>query len=69
MVVSQQYYICICCDNVLTPSVFFVTVLFGIFSSDGVYVVKDTMESIILACDGGNIPQAVTECFSQVKTR
>lgn len=29
-------------------------------------VVKDTMESIILACDGGNIPQGVSECFSQV---
>ena len=27
---------------------------------------KDYMESLILACDGGNIPQAVIECFSQV---
>ena len=27
---------------------------------------KDNMESLILACDGGNIPQAVIECFSQV---
>lgn len=27
---------------------------------------KDSMESLILACDGGNIPQAVIDCFYEV---
>lgn len=45
---------------------FFFAVIFNIYSTDGVFVYKDNMESLILACDGGNIPQAVIECFSQV---
>ncbi|KAM7433841.1 Transcription elongation factorSPT6 [Porites harrisoni] len=36
--------------------------IFNIYS-DGVFVYKDSMESLILACDGGNIPQAVIDCF------
>lgn len=39
--------------------------IFNIYSTDGAFVYKDNMESLILACDGGNIPQAVIECFSQ----
>ena len=41
-------------------------VIFNLYSSDGVFVHKNSMESLILACDGGNIPEAITECFSQV---
>lgn len=44
----------------------FFAVIFNIYSTDGVFVYKDNMESLILACDGGNIPQAVIECFSEV---
>ena len=44
----------------------FFAVIFNIYSTDGAFVYKDNMESLILACDGGNIRQAVIECFSQV---
>lgn len=43
----------------------FFLVIFNIYS-DGVFVHKDSMESLILACDGGNIPQAVIDCFYEV---
>lgn len=45
---------------------FSLAVIFNIYSTDGAFVYKDNMESLILACDGGNIPQPVVECFSEV---
>ncbi|EDO39905.1 predicted protein [Nematostella vectensis] len=40
--------------------------IFNVYSSDGTYVTKDCIESLILACDGGNIPQVVSDVFSEV---
>ncbi|KAK2574456.1 Ubiquitin carboxyl-terminal hydrolase 32 [Acropora cervicornis] len=39
--------------------------IFNIYSTDGAFVNKDNMESLILGCDGGNIPQPVIDCFSE----
>lgn len=39
--------------------------IFNIYSTDGAFIHKDNMESSILACDGGNIPQPVIDCFSE----
>lgn len=41
-------------------------VIFNIYSTDGIFVHKEHLERRIFACDGGNIPQTVNECFSKV---